>query len=47
MSDKYYLVKSYYDNHKWTKERVAEAVQCGWITAAEYKRITKEPYPGT
>ncbi len=44
MSPMYYTIKSYYDTGRWSKQRVREAVECGAITAAEYKRITKEPY---
>ena len=46
MSENYYLVKSYYDNHRWDKERVKEAVISKWITVREYKRITGEDYAG-
>lgn len=44
MSDKYYLVKSYYDTGRWDKSRVREAVLSRWITAREYKRITGEEF---
>ena len=43
MSDKYELVKGYYDRGLWSKERVHTAVG-KWITAAEYKEITGEDY---
>lgn len=36
-------VKNYYDKGLWSKERV-HAVVGKWITAAEYKEITGEPY---
>lgn len=41
-------VKRYYDNGQWNKQRVYNAVtnpaKAPWITAAEYKEITGEPY---
>lgn len=39
------LVKHYYDRGLWSIERVAKAVECGWITAAEYETITGSPLP--
>lgn len=36
-------VKNYYDNVIWNEARVYNAVG-KWITAEEYKEITKEDY---
>jgi len=44
-SQKFELVKRYYDRGLWSAARVARAVECGWITAEEYTEITGEPYP--
>lgn len=43
MSNKYELVKDYYDRGLWSIERVHSAVG-KWITAEEYKQITGEDY---
>ena len=43
MSEKYELVKGYYDSEMWSKVRVHMAVG-KWITASEYKLITDEDY---
>lgn len=43
MSPNYYKVKDYYDNKRWSIERVYAAVG-KWITAEEYELITGEPY---
>ncbi len=49
-SIRYEKVKLYYDNFKagivpaWDKSRVKKAVECKWITKAEYKSITGETY---
>ena len=43
-SEKYDLVKGYYENHIWGKPAVKIAVVRGWITAAEFTEITGEPY---
>ena len=43
-SEKYELVKGYYDNGFWKKKAVKNAVAKGWITAEEYEEITGEPY---
>lgn len=37
-------VKNYYDNGRWSKYRVSEAVKKGWITEDEYKEIVGEEY---
>ena len=43
-SEKFYLVKNYYDSEMWSKKAVKNAVRKGWITAAEYEEIVGEPY---
>jgi uncharacterized XkdX family phage protein len=37
-------VKDYYDRGLWYKNRVANAVLKGWITADEYEEIVGEAY---
>lgn len=44
MSAKYEMVKFFYDNGAWGKDRVKNAVVRGWITSAEYKQITGKTY---
>lgn len=36
-------VKKYYDDERWSKEKVYNAVG-RWITPEEYEEITGEPY---
>ena len=43
-SEKFELVKSYYDSGLWKKKAVRNAVKKSWITAEEYKEITGEDY---
>jgi len=43
-SEKFWLVKDYYDTGRWKKKAVRNAVTRGWITAAEYQEITGEQY---
>ena len=43
-SDKFDLVKRYYDTGLWKKKAVKNAVIKNWITAAEYEEITGEIY---
>lgn len=43
-SEKFELVKSYYEDGLWPKKAVKNAVAKGWITKAEYKEITGETY---
>lgn len=43
-SEKFALVKEYYDAGLWKKKAVKNAVGRGWITAAEYTEITGEEY---
>lgn len=44
MSANYKKVKNYYDEGRWSAERVAKAVEKGWITEEEYAEITGENY---
>lgn len=44
MSEKYELVKYYYDNDFWDDRKVRRAVVQHWITAEEYKLITGKDY---
>ena len=41
-SEKFELVKDYYDRHLWTAARVRRAVTCRWITAEECAEILGE-----
>lgn len=43
-SEKYELVKGYYEAGLWKKKAVKNAVVKGWITAEEYEEIVGEPY---
>lgn len=43
-SPKFNQVAEYYRTKLWNKARVRDAVVKGWITAAEYKFITREEY---
>lgn len=43
-SEKYELVKGYYDSGEWKKKAVRNAVKRNWITAEEYYEITGEVY---
>ncbi len=45
-SEKYELVRGYYENGFWKKKAVHNAVKKGWITAEEYEEITGEAYDG-
>ena len=45
-SEKFEIVKGYYDSGKWKKKAVRNAVTKEWITAEEYAEITGEPYDG-
>lgn len=44
MSAKFEKVQQFYDLGFWTISQVGDAVEKGWITAAEYKTITGEKY---
>ncbi len=43
-SEKFYIVKNYYDSGMWKKKAVRNAVKKGWITPEECEEITGEPY---
>lgn len=43
-SEKFYIVKNYYDSGMWNKKAVKNAVRKAWITADEYTEITGEQY---
>lgn len=43
-SEKYELVKRYYDEGLWKKKAVKNAVVKGWITEDEYEDITGEKF---
>ena len=45
-SEKFELVKGYFDSGEWKKKAVKNAVRRGWITAEEYAEIVCEPYDG-
>ena len=45
-SEKFDLVKGYYDAGVWGRKAVKNAVKKNWITAAEYEEIVGEPFPG-
>lgn len=45
-SEKFELVKNYYNDGLWKKKAVRNAVKRGWITAAEYTEITGDEYDG-
>lgn len=38
-SDKYDIVKSYYDKGLWSEQRIKLAVEKGWITETECEEI--------
>lgn len=43
-SNRYALVKHYYDRGLWPEARVRKAVTCKWITSDEFKEITGKDY---
>lgn len=43
-SEKFELVKKYYETGQWKNKAVKNAVIKGWITPEEYLEITGEPY---
>lgn len=45
-SEKFDLVKGYYDAGVWGRKAVKNAVKKNWIKAAEYEEIVGEPFPG-
>ncbi|AVM24320.1 MULTISPECIES: XkdX family protein [Bacillus] len=40
----YELIKSFYDEGSWSKERVYNTVAAGRITPEQYEQITGEQY---
>lgn len=44
MSDKYELVKRYYNLGVWSEERIRNAVDKGWITKDEFLAICRKEY---
>lgn len=44
MSSKFVMVKTYYDDGRWSVKRVRDAVVKGFITVEEYFEIVGEPY---
>ena len=46
MSKYFKKIKGYYDKGLWSKEKIADAVVKGLITAEEYKLITNDDYAG-
>ena len=44
MSEKFEIVKKYFDMDMWTEQKVRNAVIKGWITAKEFKEITGKKY---
>lgn len=45
-SEKFELVRGYYNSGEWKKKAVRNAVKRGWITADEYTEITGDEYDG-
>ena len=45
-SEKFELVKGYYDSGAWKKKALKNAVRKSWITAEEYEEIVGEEYDG-
>ncbi len=43
-SEKYELVKHYFDTGRWSYKMVKNAVVKGWITPEEFFEITGDPY---
>lgn len=43
-SPKFEQLKKWYDEGKWSKKRIHDAVVKGWITEEEYFEITGEVY---
>ena len=43
-SEKFWLVKEYYDFGLWKKKAVRNAVKRNWITEEEYQEIVGEVY---
>lgn len=43
-SARFATVRRYYEKGMWSASRVEKAVECGWITEAEYVEIVGEAY---
>ncbi len=43
-SSNYEKVRGYYSMKLWTETRVRNAVKMGWITQAEFEKITGKAY---
>lgn len=43
-SEKFELVKGYYEAGQWSKKAVWNVTAKQWITPAEYEEITGEPF---
>lgn len=43
-SEKFDLVREYYESGRWKKKAVRNAVSRGWITPEEYAEIIGEAY---
>ena len=43
-SEKFEMVKDFYDQGLWNEKKVRNAVVKGWITAEEFKEITGKDY---
>ena len=41
---KFNMVKSFYSKKLWNLDRVRDAVKAGWITEADFKKITGKEY---
>lgn len=45
-SEKFYVIKEYWDSGRWKLKAMRNAVSRGWITSEEYEEITGLPYNG-
>jgi len=45
-SEKFEMVKDFYESGQWKKKAVKNAVKRNYITAAEYEEIVGEPFEG-
>ena len=45
-SEKFDMVKGFYESGVWKKKAIKNAVIKGWITEVEYAEIIGEPFPG-
>ena len=44
MSDRYELVKGYFDSGLWSEAQVRNAALKNWITEDEFENITGKPF---